>query len=280
MRVSVSELDFELKIVPLVEIRPHEAVIAWALDSMVADLNRTGMQRDPILIDARTHTVLDGMHRREALERAKAKFAVCSEYNYENDSIKLERWLRYVIAPSEEFLSDVSKLLDLEECDDYRDAVRAVDEGKSRISILSAGLSYVSKKDWKVLEVYNAISEVDDLCHKYRMEINFTPESSKFELFTSESVYLIYPEKLSKNDVLEIASLGRVLPCKTTRHVVPIRPMGVYFPLDKLRHSSETECTRELERLVKLSTIKMEEREVWYEGRRYSEPLAIFRREK
>jgi len=261
-------------------VKPHEAVIPSVLDSIVADLTRTGMQRDPILIDNKTHTALDGMHRRAALAKAGAKFALCSEYDYDKDSIKLERWLRYFIAPSDEFISRLIKELEMEEYEDYRDAVRTVDERKSRIALLSAGISYASRRELSVSQVYDSVAMIDELCHEYKIEINYTPESSKFELFTSESVFLLYPEIITKRDVMQIAARGRVFPCKTTRHIVPIRPMGVYFPLEMLKHSTEEQCSKELERILKLSTIKLEEREVWYEGRRYSEPLAIFRRGK
>lgn len=278
--VQTRGLNILLSVVPLSEAKPHEATIPEAVSSLLADLERTSMQRDPILIDSKTRTVLDGMHRREALEKAGAKFALCSEYDYLSDSIKLERWLRYFIAPSEDFLSEVKTMLELEEVEDFRDAARAVDDGESQLSLLSAGISFTSGRDWDVLRIYDAVGKIDELCRKYRIEVNYTPESSKFELFTSESVFLLYPEPLTKSDVLRIASTGRVFPCKTTRHIVPVRPMGVYFPLYLLKGGAEEQCSKELDQIVKLSTMKLEEREIWYEGRRYSEPLAVFRREK
>jgi L-serine kinase (ADP) len=278
--VSVDGLRIELSITSLEEVKPHEATIPKILDSIIADLERTNLQRDPILIDKRTHAALDGMHRRAALAALGARFSLCSQYDYLNDSVKLERWLRYFIAPSEEFLSEVTSLLQLREYSHFEEAVRAVDRGQSRIALLSAGESFVSEREWNVPQVYQAVSQIDKLCQKHRIELDYTPESSKFDLFTSESVYLLYPEKLSKKDVLEVASKGKVLPCKTTRHVVPVRPMGLYFPLDLLKESSEATCYRELKNIVSSSKIELEKREVWYEGRRYSEPLAIFRRNR
>jgi L-serine kinase (ADP) len=264
----------------LEEVKPHEATIPRALESILADVERTNHQRDPILVDRKTHTVLDGMHRRAALAATHARFGLCSEYDYLGDEVKLERWLRYFIAPSDEFLDEVTSLLELRERTDFREAVRAVDERESKIALVSAGSSYTSERSWNLLDAYDAVGQVDRLCKKYHIELDFTPESSKFELFTSESVYLLYPEKMTKRDVLEMAAKGHVFPCKTTRHVVPIRPMGVYFPLDLLQGSSQAECLEELKNIVNSSRIELEKREVWYEGRRYSEPLAIFRREK
>jgi hypothetical protein len=128
--------------------------------------------------------------------------------------------------------------------------------------------------------VYEKIKRSDELCISTGIKIEFAPESTKFELFTSESVWVIYPEPLTKSDVLALAKAGRVFPCKTTRHIVPARPMGVYFPLVDLRNSSLSDCLKKLEKLVNSSPVELEDREVWYEGRRYTEPLAIFRRQK
>lgn len=278
--VPVDGHKIELSIVPLGKVRPHEATVPKILSSIIADLGRTGLQRDPILADRNSHTALDGMHRRAALEALGARFALCAQFDYLHDSIKLERWLRYFIAPNEQFLSELVSRLGLIEHDSFHEAIRAVDSGRSGIALVSAGRSYVTNLNWDVGRVYEAVGEIDELCRENQIELEFAPDSSKFELFTSESVYLLYPMKLTKNDVLRIAEQGKVFPCKTTRHVVPIRPMGVYFPLDLLRGSSESECSKELENIVKLSKIELEKREVWYEGRRYSEPLAIFRRER
>jgi L-serine kinase (ADP) len=262
-------------------VKPHEATIPRVLDSIVSDFERSGSQRDPVLVDGKSHTALDGMHRRAALKALGAKFCLCAEYDYSDTSVVLERWLRYLIAPSDDFLKELASLLTLKNIKNFEEAVRAVDNEESRIGVLSASESFVSDKVWpSILEVYDDVDHIDALCKKYGIELDYTPESSKFELFTSESVYLLYPEKLTKNDVLEIAGRGDVLPCKTTRHVVPIRPMGVYFPLELLRGSSESACIEELRNIVKISRIEIEEREVWYEGRKYSEPLAIFRRGK
>jgi hypothetical protein len=270
--------SFELSIVPLREIKPHEATIPKILDSLVEDLRRTREQRDPIIIDKKTHVALDGMHRRSALEKLDAKFTVCAEFDYLEDSVKLERWLRYFIAPSEEFHLKLVSLLKLRQSKNFREAAKEVDLERSELALLSAANSYVSDRQWKIFEVYDALGQIDQLCSDYKIELEFTTESSKFEMFTSESVHVIYPEKLTKKDVLEMVRENRVFPCKTTRHIVPVRPMGVFFPLENLQNSSESECSEKLESIVNLSKIEIERREVWYEGRRYSEPLAIFRR--
>ena len=58
-----------------------------------------------------------------------AKFAVCAEYDYLDEEVKLERWLRYFIAPDQKLLSEFSALFRLKPCVDYRHAAKLVDSG-------------------------------------------------------------------------------------------------------------------------------------------------------
>jgi len=247
-------------------------------------MERTGFQRDPILIDSKTHVALDGMHRRAALESLGARNALCAEYDYFDDEIKLERWLRYIIAPSKHLLDFVVEHFNMEACRNTHVAILRVDGGKSGISLLSSKESFASKErripisNSRILAIYEDIREFDEFCNKAKVEIDFVGESEKRQLYSSRSVYVLYPAPLEKKEILDFALRGEVLPFKTTRHIVPVRPMGIYFPLEDLRKSSLSDCNRTLDKIVGLSTIKMERRHVWYEGRRYSEPLAVFRR--
>lgn len=277
VRVAPRKL-VELSIIPIDQVRPHEDTVPSFLDAIRRDMRRTGYQRDPILIDKKTHVALDGMHRRAALISLHAKYAVCAEYDYLGQSVALERWLRYFVGPDDDLLSSIISVFNMKPCPNFREAVRTVDAGRSSLALLSNRESYVSKENWNMLEMYRMLSEVDELFAKNDIEIDFVPESNKFNLFSSESVFVLYPPKLSKRNVLEIARKHAVLPYKTTRHVVPIRPMGIYFPLECLKNSTRKECDEELHRIVNLSKVHVEQRHVWYEGRRYSEPLAIFRR--
>jgi hypothetical protein len=267
-----------LSIVRLSDVKPHEEIIPQFLDSIRRDMIRTQLQRDPILIDARSKFALDGMHRRAALESIGAKFALCSEYDYLSNEVQLERWLRYYIAPNPKFVEEVVSLFEMESVPDFREAIDEIDNRRSGIALLSARRSFVSRVSSEKLEIYDKVSSVDRLSNEYGIEIHFAPDAEKSSLFSSESVYVLYPVGLTKDDVLGMVEKGGTFPFKTTRHIVPIRPMGVYFPLDLLKDGTMEECEKKLEQIVNLSKIEVEPIDIWYEGRRYSEPLAVFRK--
>ncbi|MDG6996522.1 MAG: hypothetical protein JRN52_11415 [Nitrososphaerota archaeon] len=268
----------DLSIVSLEEIKPHEATIPSFLSSIERDMKRTGFQRDPILIDRKTHMALDGMHRRQALASLRAKYAICSEFDYFDQSVKLERWLRYLVAPNLETVKRMISMFHMKKVRGIGNAIKAVDSRKSGFAILNRRSSFVSQDVKNIFEVYQKLEDVDQLCEQNQVEISFASDKEKLDLYSSESVFVLYPAPLHKSDVVAMVKRSSVFPCKTTRHIVPLRPMGVYFPLDMLVHSSKRICERELKRIVKLSNVVVEEQDVWYEGRRYSEPIAVFRK--
>lgn len=286
----ILELDTEfgslnLSIIPLGEIPPHESTIPKLVESLVHDMSRTGFQRDPVIVDKNTHVALDGMHRRASLISLNAKYALCCESDYLDDSVRLERWLRYVIAPSRDLLDRLINTLRMKRCEDRSEAKRKVDNSESLIALLSSRSSFVSTTNlpssrFDMIKIaYDCVRQFDIACNEYVVVPDFAPEESFDSLFSSESVFVLYPIPLTKQDVLETAQRGEILPFKTTRHILKLRPMGVYFPLESLRDRELNDCDRLLKEIMAKSTVNIKKTDAWYEGRRYSEPLAIFSRE-
>jgi L-serine kinase (ADP) len=240
-------------------------------------MRRTGYQRDPILVDGKTKLALDGMHRIRSLKSLGANFAVCSEYQYFSRGVKLERWIRTIVGPGPDLISRIRSKFSMETCSGIESAVEKVDGSKSGIALLSGQTSYYGGKQLNHMELYKRLGEVDELCENRGVNLEFVPESEKLDLYSSAAVATLYPAKLTKRDVLESARNRRLLPYKTTRHVVPLRPMGIYFPIDLLRNGSISDCKKELERIVKFSKVIVERKNIWYEGRRYSERIAVFK---
>lgn len=276
--VRAGQTTIRLSIVPIEDIRPHERTIPPLLGSIMNNMRRTGYQRDPILIDERSHLALDGMHRLKSLKLLGARYAACALFNASDDSVKVERWLRTFIAPDKSLVDSIVKKFGMTWCSNFRSAIKKVESGKSKIALVSRDDCYSGGKEMKISDVYRKIGEVDTICEKNHLDLHFLTEAERFHLFSSGSVEMLYPAKLSKPQIAKFAARLELLPHKTTRYIVPVRPMGLCFPLSSLQEESLSQCDKTLERIVKLSKATLERKNVWYEGRRYSEHLAIFRK--
>jgi L-serine kinase (ADP) len=272
------EKAIDLGFVPLKDVKPHEATIPELVESVERDMHRTGFQRDPILIDDATNIALDGMHRRAALLAFGAKYALCARYNYLGSEVKLGRWLRYLVGPSDKLVGGIISLLNMKECN-LPEGARLVDSGECGIALLNSARSFVSEGRADIQKIYEDIGEVDKICEAEKVQVQFASDDQRLDLCSSEAVYVVYPMSLAKSDIISIVKRGGMLPHKTTRHTVPIRPMGMYFPLEMLVRAEQSDCERELERVVTLSNVEVDQGNTWYEGRIYSDPIAIFRRD-
>jgi hypothetical protein len=267
---------FKLAIVALDEIRPHEKTIRPLVELIKGDIKGTGYQRDPVLADSKTHLVLDGMHRIKALKLLGAKYVVCAEYDYSDDSVKLDRWLRTIVKPNSNLVSEIVSNFDMVLSSSFRTALRKVESGMSRIALLSLNESFVGNSRWKMSNLFQRISLIDRLCNKQNIEMRFSSKSVKSTLLSSKWAAVIYPARISKDYVLKKAMRRELLPYKTTRYIVPLRPMGVNFPISLLKESSLSECNKRLEHIVNFSKVTLGRKNVFYEGRRYSDRIAIF----
>jgi L-serine kinase (ADP) len=273
-----NENQLDLRIVAVHDLIPHEQVIPLLLDSVRRDIERTGCQRDPIIIDESTNLVLDGMHRRAALESLSSQFALCAAFDYLDETVILQRWLRYFIAPDRQMLDEIIGLFDLEKAENYETAMQMVDSHKSPIALLSGRQSYSSTERYDLQTVYRRLGDFDRIAAESNIQVDFRAESEHSNPFLSESVFVLYPTPFTKEDILHVASNHRLFPYKTTRHLVPVRPMGMYFPFYHLKSDNLEVCNSKLAELVARSQIDLIEPNSWYEGRQYSETLAIFKR--
>lgn len=270
-------LDFE--ILPLENLIPHEQTIPSLLESVIRDFERTGYQRDPIIIDTKTKLVLDGMHRRGALEAIGSHFALCAAFDYLDETTVLQRWLRYFIAPDRQFIQEIIGLFDLESVENTKKGMELVDAKQSPIALLSSRQSYISKEHNDLQSVYQRLADFDKLASEREIAVEFRSETEGDALFLSGSVFVLYPLAFTKHDIIQAGEDHQLFPYKTTRHVVPVRPMGIFFPLDLLKNGTTELCNLKLQEIIERSKIDLIEANSWYEGRRYSEPLAIFKRD-
>lgn len=270
--------EIDLRILRLDGLIPHEETIPTLLRTVYENLVRAGRQKDPIVVDPKSSLVLDGMHRLKALRLAKAKFALCACFDYLDDRVILQRWLRYFARPRPKLEKQIVRLFGLVETSDYRGAARTVDQGKSPIALISRSKSYLGVEKYDIFELYRRMGEFDSMAEKARVKLEFRPDSDGEGdvIPLSETEYAIYPIPITKRDVIRAAETEMLFPYKTTRHILPIRPMGINFPLGILQRAKIDACRRILTETVSARKVELVREGFSYENRTYSEQLAIF----
>lgn len=275
MKVTIDDQTLiELTIIPLAQIIPHEDTNPSLLTEVVKGLNAVGLQKDPILVDSSSSVILDGMHRRAALEKLGAKFALCAVYDYEDGRIELHRWLRCVRDANPNIMKILSGLFELGESTSA-DSIRQVENGKSSFAVVGRVKGRFSKDDLELTEIYNRIAIFDKLSKEERVDVVFIRDS---ELTNSlkKNFSVLLPKPLAKDDVVAIAKSGKILPYKTTRHVVPSRPLDIPYPLAALRNSDLRANLALLERIIAKCSPRTVGPGLFHNNRAFEEKTVLF----
>jgi hypothetical protein len=248
--------------------------MADVLRAIEGSLKRSRAQLDPVIVDDATGVALDGMHRVEALrELGASKILVC-RVDYDSPTIKLGRWLRAYEGISSPLLEDLKVRLDLTRVS-RAEAMSEVEGRRTPTALFAGGMSFKSLLPFvSVRESIELVKVFDETARRSGIRPRIVAEGEAERLIRA-GAFVFFPPSPSKADVVESGLRRNLLPPKSTRHLIPARPVGVSFPLKWLlgRGLTLEEANRRLASLVARSRIVTMRPGSEYMGRIYDEPL-------
>ena len=262
---------FSLEILPTESLRPHEETIPKHVKTLVEELRKDAVQKDPILIDVKTRTVLDGMHRLAAFAKLGLTNAVCCSFEYEEDAVVVGRWARLYEAESSEVLKQVVEDLGLARRVPPPQALSALEEGQAGLAAIIGKNAQVTDGRQTLAEAFSIVRRVDKAGEEMGWTRKFVREDEIMVGGESKHKLVILVRKISKGDVLSAAGSGRLFPCKTSMHAMDPRPVAVNFPTRELNGAS----TKMLRERLTTSKRKILPAGSVYGGRRYKERLLL-----
>ena len=279
-------LLMELTVEPINDLHPHEEVKVANLSRLVESFRESKIQMDPIIVDAESNVILDGMHRYHAMwqlsrETSVAYIVVC-KINYSHPAVQLMNWHRVFegLTTSESF-----KVLDRIQAEpnviiEKVDEITGINEVLERHAIMAlinpqkrspesprdAWLITAENLDeWDILTRYRLIRQAEVTVMELRRTVQHVPDvdiidDSPPRLKDEVRDFVVITPRITKQEVIEVSIKGQVFPPKSTRHSLPARPLRVNYPLKFLesqvkrvkssrhsRHSMKESRQRELE---------------------------------
>jgi len=275
----VGGIKLDIALVETARLLLHEETIPEVLRCLTRRIRDDGVLMAPVIVDREALVVLDGMHRVEALRALGCRFTCACLVDYESPEIKVEQWCRTVSRPFDaEKAAEVAGELDLRlspraprkegELDEHHVALAF---GGSCCEALTSNLG--------LLPAFEAVRKLELRLREMGFEVRYeTAREAEESLRKGAAGAIIYPPKIGKKQVVEIARKGRVFTFKATRHVIPARPVGVDVPLSLLRDPelSIEEANRALSALLSRKGLRYVPSSGVWRGRRYEEGLYIF----
>jgi hypothetical protein len=269
--------DFEmiLEVVETKALRLHEETIPELLERLVRDLEKGDVIHHPIIADKDTLVVLDGTHRVEAFNTLGLRYIPACLVDYMDPRIKVGCWYR----TAEKGNAQIS-LTDLFEAfKEFDSAVRPVSDAvksSNAIAIVYKDKACISKPYHDLREVYQAIKHFESRLKSSGFAVGYTTEEEARKKLQNDAIlaYLAMPA-LTKTMIVKTALSGERFPSKTSRHVIPARPMGIDFPMNNLRSGSLEEVNRRFYNWVSKKKVQQLPPGQELEGRRYEESLLL-----
>ncbi|MDA4127404.1 MAG: hypothetical protein OK452_09445 [Thaumarchaeota archaeon] len=269
--MALDVAGFSLGIRSTESLLPHEQTIQSHVESLATEMQRDGVQKDPIIVDRGSGTVLDGMHRLAAFSSLGISRAACCSVDYGSGAVTLSRWARVYSLPRGESYASALEAGSITRRVSLADAFDALGRQEVGLAVLTSDAAYLPTRTTDLMATFELVLGLDSISEKQGWRRDFVPEDDLDISLQGSRNIVVLVRKLSKEDVVSAAKSRRLFPCKTSMHRIDPRPVAVNFPLAELNVAT-TEVLRERlrgkrERLLPADSL--------YDGRRYKERLLL-----
>jgi len=267
----------EVAITDVKELHPHEEVIPEEVNRLAQSIHQEGTLHHPIMVDKESLTVLDGMHRLAAVESLGCKRMLVCLIDYANPAVVVNVWYRCFRDKRFCNLAETlaTRLRLRQDARDLEGIRRGLQARSIRLALL-ADKYFTVDQNKPIEEIFNMIKEIE---RESGMQVSYETEIEAIDKLCAGRVNgVVAFSPISKEEVVDSALKGYLFPCKTTRHFIPSRPLGVDVPLRTLldektpltevNEDLAADLTRRKHRILHPGSV--------IDGRRYQEELVIF----
>jgi hypothetical protein len=274
-------ITLEITLEELKRLHIHEEIIPGKKRELVNKMPRDGVFIHPIIVDSESLVVLDGMHRVAAAKQIGFHYIPICLVDYSNPHIEIGCWYRMFkgLSNSDE-ASEAIIEAELEPAEKtYEEAHRMIEQREAVTTIFSESWNLVARG--YALDIkgrYDVIKKLERVLQVKGHQMGYsTDNDAQSRIASGEYSYGLMTPTVTKKEVVETALAGKVFAQKTTRHIIPARPMNVNIPITWLLGDMNLEevnrCLREYLSSKKIGILPPGQ----ILDRRYDEELYIFK---
>ena len=272
-RINNSRVPITLSLRPIQSLRPHEEIVSHELGLIIHDLERENLLRHPLIADQSTGVILDGTHRLAALKALDCRLVPCALVEYNDPRILVERWYRIItgsdierfVKQTENNTRKVKTDAEAEESLVMRECYASMEDGKSCKVFLCGKMT--------PLELIRSAYKLEQSAKEIGLRVKYADAKGDS---SSSNRLILSTVRLSKPEIVESALAGLVFPPKTTRHIIPSRPLGTSTPLELLRSERPGEAQTLFVNDLKSKHVKRMPQGSKIGSRRYMEEVFVF----
>ena len=286
-QIKSKKLCLTLEIVPVASLLEHEQIILDKANRLIFQFQNLASLQNPIIVDE-NHVVLDGNHRTYVFKQLHFRYIPVCKIDYLDETTKLRCWFRLLGN-----ISDFGMLRTgfesagcrISPVDDKIALQKAMDNNADACGLqcleqfyLVAFPNSVSKD---IVAQYDLLQQVQQLLTTSNISLEYVPcnavhKNDFCQMLTSQNAVLWTP-RLLKETVISAAKENKIFAPKTTRHVLPARPLNVNIPGFWLKEKvSLEEINQRFEQHLRSKKVKRFAPGQIIDGRYYEEELYVF----
>ncbi|MBI5299136.1 MAG: ParB N-terminal domain-containing protein [Deltaproteobacteria bacterium] len=244
----MDEIYHRLQIIPIADSLVHEGIVEKWVDQIASNVKDQGIMKNPVIVCRKNpyYIVLDGMHRFAALKKLGVRDILACMVDYFSPKIVLEGWDAFLFQPLD--LPLLLKELFPEKSGYHYSRVENLAEAKKRVlsrkSLLAVGdtngsVFALEKKNLDsnelVEELCVANDRIDRILSERDVKVVYTDNSLTLDNFSvSGAQSVVLRPQFTKEEVLARTLHKKIFPPKSTRHLIPERPLRVDLNLSLL----------------------------------------------
>ena len=255
------------------ELKPHEEIVATDLQGILKALEHDPLLRHPIIADSGSGAVLDGTHRLAALIELGCRTVPTAVIDYQNPLVRVDRWFRGIKGENLRKFSKRVARMNPENASMIEADRRLLSRESFACLRDRKDCMVFNSKDPDPLKLYRKAFELEQIVRDQGLKIDYNDNEDTTNL--SEAGFLMSTIRLEKSEVVSSCINHVLFPPKSTRHLIPSRPLGVNVPLSWLK-SATNEAEAKFERHLSSKTVRRLQKGSRVGSRRYMEEVFLF----
>lgn len=284
MEVDPSGKGFEIKTgrIPILltlkrirELKPHEETVPTDLHGIVSTLERDPVLRHPIIADSATGAVLDGTHRLAAFSQLGCYTIPTALIDYQNPLVRVDRWFRVITGENLHNFMKRTKQRPSHLATSISEADQSLLSRSSYAALSNQSECFAFRSNGpKALKAYQNAFQIEEIARKNHLKIAYTDNDDLKGV--SRNSFLMSTIRVEKSEVLESCVSHSLFPPKSTRHLIPSRPLGLVVPLDWLKSKNYAEAESSFVKHIRSKHIRRLPEGSKVGSRRYLEEVFLF----
>jgi len=285
--IETGSLKLELEVVRVDSLFQHEEILPHVADKLVFEFKNWTNLQNPVIVD-KNHIVLDGNHRVFVFKKLKFKYIPVCKVDYFNEVTQLRYWFR--------LLGGIENLESLKQMiNDMNGSFREVSDrealrktlGNNNLSCgiqqgnFYASISFHEDVVNDAVSAYNTLEKIQGKLLQNGLKIEYIPcqsvHESKFCDELKNSEVIIWTPQITKEMVVDAVKKKKRFAPKTTRHLIPARPLNVNVPTYWFKEDiSLEEINKRFLKFLERKNLRRFGPGQVVDGRYYEEELFIF----